>query len=60
MVIERVAPVAIDTPCIGVCIMQPDGLCRGCARTIDEIVAWAGMTPEQRCAVMGTLSDRRG
>ncbi len=59
MVIERTPPVAIDTPCIGVCVMEPDGLCRGCARTIDEIVAWGQMTPDRRRAIMATLSDRR-
>lgn len=59
MVIERTPPVAIDTPCIGVCVMEPDGLCRGCTRTIEEIVAWGQMTPDQRRAIMATLSDRR-
>jgi predicted Fe-S protein YdhL (DUF1289 family) len=39
--------------------MEPDGLCRGCARTIDEIVAWGQMTPDRRRAIMATLSDRR-
>lgn len=59
MVIEPVAPIAIDTPCIGVCVMEADGLCRGCARTIDEIVGWGGMTQDRRRAIMATLSDRR-
>ena len=36
----------VPSPCINVCSMDAaTGLCRGCARTIDEIVAW-GSAPE--------------
>ena len=34
-------PAPIKTPCVKVCVIGPDGLCRGCARTLDEIVDWA-------------------
>ncbi|MBV8768545.1 MAG: DUF1289 domain-containing protein, partial [Hyphomicrobiales bacterium] len=28
----------IETPCLGICLISPqDGMCVGCARTIDEI-----------------------
>lgn len=55
-----IAPVApIETPCVGVCVMEADGLCRGCARTIDEIVGWGGMRPAERRSVMDRLADRR-
>jgi predicted Fe-S protein YdhL (DUF1289 family) len=31
----------ISTPCIRVCILDPDtGLCEGCGRTSEEIAAW--------------------
>ena len=31
----------VPSPCIDVCKMSPvTGLCEGCLRTIDEIVAW--------------------
>ena len=31
----------VPSPCINVCEMdKATGLCRGCMRTIDEIVAW--------------------
>ncbi len=26
-----------DTPCIGICIIGPDGRCEGCGRTEEEI-----------------------
>lgn len=31
----------VPSPCINVCRMVPEtGLCQGCMRTIEEIVAW--------------------
>ena len=31
----------VPSPCISLCEMAPEtGLCRGCMRTIDEIVNW--------------------
>ncbi len=59
MVIEKVAPVTIVSPCTGVCAIDDNDLCRGCARTLDEIAAWGGMTPAERDAVMAILPERR-
>lgn len=40
--------------------MHPrEGLCVGCYRTLDEIVAWAGMTPAERRAIMDDLAARK-
>ncbi len=57
--IERVPPVTIASPCTGVCAIEDDDLCRGCARTLDEIAAWGTMTVVERDAVMRTLPARR-
>ncbi len=57
--IERVTPVAIVSPCSGICAIEDDDLCRGCARTLDEIAAWGMMTPDERDAVMAELPARR-
>ncbi len=49
----------IDTPCIRVCVVDPlSGLCIGCGRTLQEIGAWTGMSPQRRSAVMATLPGR--
>jgi predicted Fe-S protein YdhL (DUF1289 family) len=35
------------SPCTRVCRIDPaDGLCVGCARRIEEIIAWPGMDAE--------------
>ncbi|MEH0074912.1 DUF1289 domain-containing protein [Pannonibacter sp. Pt2] len=50
----------IESPCVKVCIMDPvSGLCRGCARTLEEIAGWAGFAPEHRRQVMMQLDARR-
>ncbi|HUL65096.1 MAG TPA: DUF1289 domain-containing protein [Burkholderiaceae bacterium] len=35
------------------------GLCEGCLRTIDEIVAWAQLTDEAKRAVWAEIESRR-
>lgn len=50
----------MESPCVNICIMHPrEGLCVGCYRTLDEIVAWAGMTPAERRAIMDDLAARK-
>ena len=50
----------IVTPCVNICRMEPaSGLCVGCLRTLDEIVAWAGLDDAGRQAVMRQLPERR-
>ena len=46
------------SPCTGVCALGEDNVCLGCRRTLDEIVAWSGMSAEQQCAVIDSLPGR--
>ena len=49
----------ISTPCIRVCILDPDtGLCEGCGRTREEIAAWYGLSEEERLSIMAGLEER--
>jgi predicted Fe-S protein YdhL (DUF1289 family) len=48
-----------ESPCIKICVIHPQTrLCTGCLRSIDEIGAWSGMTPQARRSVMDALPDR--
>lgn len=50
---------SMESPCVRICVMDPvSGLCRGCARTLDEIVAWGTMTPDIRRTIMRELDQR--
>jgi len=51
-------PRPILSPCIGICTMAGDGLCEGCARTLDEIARWTTMPAMERDRIMGELGER--
>ena len=58
-------PIGVYTaasPCIKVCLLDPENRCRGCGRTIDEIARWSMMTNDERIAInrrIGFISDDR-
>ena len=47
-----------DSPCVGVCTLDDDGLCLGCLRSEREIAGWTRMTAEQQWAVVRDLPNR--
>lgn len=50
----------VPSPCVSLCRMDAaTALCQGCARTIDEIVAWGTMADEERLAVWDRIAQRR-
>jgi predicted Fe-S protein YdhL (DUF1289 family) len=49
----------VPSPCINVCQMVPEtGLCQGCMRTIDEIVAWGSASEDVKRAVWAEIRRR--
>jgi predicted Fe-S protein YdhL (DUF1289 family) len=49
----------ILSPCIGICELRPDGLCKGCLRTGAEIALWRSMSEDERRFIMErTLPER--
>jgi predicted Fe-S protein YdhL (DUF1289 family) len=49
----------VPSPCINVCDIVPDtGLCRGCMRTIDEIINWGSASDEYKRAVWAEIRRR--
>ena len=49
----------VESPCVKVCVIEPKSrLCTGCLRTIDEIGAWGGMTPQARRSIIDALPER--
>ncbi|WP_084165096.1 DUF1289 domain-containing protein [Skermanella stibiiresistens] len=50
----------VRSPCTRVCVIDPlSGYCRGCLRTLDEIVGWGVASPDQRRAILAALEERR-
>lgn len=51
---------AVPSPCISICRMdETTGWCQGCARSLPEIAAWAGLDDESKRQVWALLPDRR-
>ena len=49
----------VPSPCISLCEMAPqNGLCRGCLRTIDEIVAWGKASDDVKRAIWADIRRR--
>jgi len=57
--IPSLRPRPILSPCIGICTMAGDGLCEGCARTLDEIARWGSFDDEQRRVLMDDVLPAR-
>ena len=56
---NAVIPIEIETPCIKVCVVDPEtGFCVGCGRTRDEIAGWLGYLPNERHSIMRDLPER--
>lgn len=50
---------AVQSPCIGVCTLDQDGLCDGCLRSGAEIAGWLAMDDAQREHMMDTVLPAR-
>lgn len=49
----------LPSPCVGVCQMdQARGVCSGCLRTIEEIMAWSRADDAQKRAIWLLLQER--
>lgn len=57
---DGAAAADVPSPCINVCEMDAaSGLCRGCARTIDEIAAWSVLDADEKRAVLAAARARK-
>lgn len=49
----------VPSPCISMCeIVKDTGLCRGCMRTLDEIVSWSKASDSDKRAVWAAIRKR--
>ncbi|MFC0241176.1 DUF1289 domain-containing protein [Rhodopseudomonas telluris] len=50
---------SIETPCIAVCLIDPQtSLCFGCGRTLPEIARWHRLDRDERLTIMAALPAR--
>jgi predicted Fe-S protein YdhL (DUF1289 family) len=49
----------VPSPCISLCDMDGQtGLCRGCLRTIDEIIAWGSASDDVKRTIWSEIRRR--
>jgi predicted Fe-S protein YdhL (DUF1289 family) len=46
------------SPCTGVCRLNPQEVCVGCGRTLDEIVDWRGADEVRQHAIVAAARER--
>jgi len=46
------------SPCVRRCTLDPDDLCVGCGRTLDEILEWAGAPTDRKVAICSEAAAR--
>jgi predicted Fe-S protein YdhL (DUF1289 family) len=50
---------AVLSPCVGICRLDPLGLCEGCRRTTSEIARWGQMSDDERLRLMEVVLPLR-
>jgi len=50
---------AILSPCIGICVLDQQGLCEGCHRSVHEIASWSAYSDDQRAHIMDSILPGR-
>lgn len=49
----------LRTPCVGICEIGDDALCRGCLRTLAEIGEWGRADRVRRGEILDLIDARR-
>jgi hypothetical protein len=56
---EEIASDEVASPCIGVCRLDPAGVCAGCLRTGQEIGRWRDAETTERREILRAVERRR-
>jgi|GEM_PF-1721453 predicted Fe-S protein YdhL (DUF1289 family) len=49
----------IPSPCIDICELDVEGICKGCLRSADEVGQWLVATVEEKRLIMANIDKRR-
>jgi predicted Fe-S protein YdhL (DUF1289 family) len=47
---------SVRSPCIANCKLDEEEVCRGCFRTLDEIISWSSSTNGEKQAIIDRVS----
>jgi uncharacterized protein len=58
--IDEAAQRRIESPCIGVCVIDPaTDCCEGCFRTLEEVAFWSTSSAPERRQILDRVERRR-
>jgi uncharacterized protein len=58
--IDEAARRRIESPCIGVCVIDPaTDYCEGCLRTLAEVASWSTSSAAERREILDRVERRR-
>jgi hypothetical protein len=50
---------AVKSPCVSICVLNPDDVCEGCYRSTEEITQWNAYSQEEKAKVLQLSQQRR-
>lgn len=45
--------------CVNICVLDDEGFCVGCDRSVEEITGWSSMTDEEKEEVLENIEERK-
>lgn len=48
----------VESPCVGICVVDEADICEGCGRNLDEIAGWMAMDDAERAAAVERAARR--
>lgn len=49
----------VESPCVGICALDPQSVCTGCGRTLAEIAEWSQASDSRKQLVVERAAQRR-
>lgn len=50
---------SVASPCIGLCQLDEEAVCRGCFRSLDEVAVWAASSDDEKRVFLQRVASRR-
>jgi predicted Fe-S protein YdhL (DUF1289 family) len=48
----------VPSPCIAICVMEDEGYCKGCLRSVSEIAQWRKLSANKKLEILELIKDR--
>jgi predicted Fe-S protein YdhL (DUF1289 family) len=49
----------VPSPCIDICVMEDEGYCKGCLRSVSEIAQWRKLSANKKLEILENIKERK-